>query len=256
MALYALDRPGEPGAATLLLLHGLGSNGAVWNRVLDALAGRWKGRILVPDLRGHGRSEPGREYALGRHAADVADFLARGERVSIAGHSMGGAIGVALASGWYGLDVQNVLGLGIKPVFTHDELEKSRTLAEKPRRYFATHAEAAARFLLVNGLTGIVESNDEVAMHGVRHDPEGYALSADPRVTLVAGPPLAPMLSAAVAPVVLATGERDDVATVDDLRTCAGTVAVIPGAGHNAHVERADFIAELILVTLLAGNIR
>lgn len=256
MALYVLDRPGERGEGTLLLLHGLGSNGAVWNRLLDALAGRWRGRIVVPDLRGHGRSEPGREYALGRHAADVAEFLAGDETVSIAGHSMGGAIGVALASGWYSVNVQNVLGLGIKPVFSQGELEKARALAEKPRRYFATQVEAAERFLLVNGLTAIVDPNDEVATRGVRHDPEGYALAADPRVSLVAGPPLAPMLSAAIAPVVLATGERDDIATVNDLRQCAGNVAVIPGAGHNAHVERADFIAELLLVTLLAGNIR
>jgi len=256
MALSVLDRPGDRSEPTLLLLHGLGSNGAVWNRLLEALAGRWRGRVLVPDLRGHGRSLPGPEYALGRHAADVAEFLAHDEPVSIVGHSMGGAIGVALASGWYALRVQHVLGLGIKPVFAADELEQARALAAKPRRYFATQHEAAERFLLVNGLTGIVTPDDEVATRGVRRDFEGYALAADPRVTLVAGPPLAPMLSAACVPVVLATGERDEVATVDALRACAGNVAVIPGAGHNAHVERADVVAELILVTLLAGNLR
>ena len=59
----------------------------------------------------------------------------------------------------------------------------------------------------------------------------------------------------ATAPVVLATGERDDIATVDDLRRCAGNVAVIAGAGHNVHVERADFIADLALTTLLAGSL-
>lgn len=256
MTLDVLDRPGDRGEPTLLLLHGLGANRAVWNRLLEALAGRWSGRIVAPDLRGHGRSAPGPEYALGRHAADVADILAHDEPVSIVGHSMGGAIGVALASGWFALNVQHVLGLGIKPVFSADELEKARALAAKPRRYFATQREATERFLLVNGLTGIVDPDDEVALRGVRQDPEGYAPSADPRSVLVAGPPLAPMLSAACAPVVLATGERDEVATVDELRRCAGNVAVIPGAGHNVHVERADVVAELILVTLLAGNLR
>jgi pimeloyl-ACP methyl ester carboxylesterase len=256
MTLYVRDRPGLPGEMTLVLLHGLGCNGAVWDRMLRALAGRWRGRILVPDLRGHGRSEAGSDYALGRHAADVADFLAPDEPVSIVGHSMGGAIGVALASGWYSLNVQNVLGLSIKPVFTQGGLDKARAFAEKPRRNFATREEAIERFLLVTGLAGIVESTDDVAVEGVRQSAEGYALAADPRTTLVAGPPLAPMLSVTTAPVVLATGDRDDVATVDDLRRCAGNVAVIAGAGHNAHVERADFIAELALVTLLAGNLR
>src|ERR1700677_4992241 len=147
MSLHVRDHPGRPGETTLLLLHGLGSNGAVWDSMLASLAGRWKGRIIVPDLRGHGRSEPGREYALGRQAAEVADFLAQDEPVSIVGHSMGGAIGVALASGWYALNVQQVLGLSIKPVFTQDELAKARTLAAKPRRTFATREEAIARFL-------------------------------------------------------------------------------------------------------------
>lgn len=255
MALFVRDRPGLRGESTLLLLHGLGSNGAVWDNVLAALAGRWRGRVLVPDLRGHGRSEAGSEYALGRHAADVAEFLARDEPVSIVGHSMGGAIGVALASGWYSVDVQHVLGLSIKPVFTQAELDKARALAEKPRRIFATREEAIERFLLVNGLTGIVKPTEAVAVQGVRADGDGYALAADPRTPLVAGPPLAPMLSAATAPVVLATGERDEIATVDDLRKCAGNVAVIAGAGHNVHVERADFIADLALTTLLAGSL-
>jgi pimeloyl-ACP methyl ester carboxylesterase len=256
MALYVRDQPGLHGETTLLLLHGLGSNGAVWDRMLGALAGRWKGRVLVPDLRGHGRSEPGSEYALGRHAADVADFLGHEEPVSIVGHSMGGAIGVALASGWYAVNVQNVLGLSIKPAFTQDELDKARAVAEKPRRTFATREEAIERFLLVNGLNGIVTPADEVAARGIRYDADGYTLAADPRVLLAAGPPLVPMLIAATAPVVLATGDRDDIATADDLRKCAGNVAVIAGAGHNVHVERADFIAELALTTLLEGSLR
>ncbi len=255
MALYVRDQPGLRGESTLLLLHGLGSNGAVWDNMLAALAGRWKGRILVPDLRGHGRSEPGTEYALGRHAADVAEFLAHDEPVSIVGHSMGGAIGVALASGMYAVNVQHVLGLSIKPVFTPPELDRARALAEKPRRTFATRDAATERFLLVSGLTGIVKLSDAVAVQGVRQNAAGYELAADPRTTLVAGPPLAPMLSAAAAPVVLATGDRDHIATVDDLRKCAGNVAVIAGAGHNVHVERADFIADLALTTMLAGSL-
>jgi pimeloyl-ACP methyl ester carboxylesterase len=255
MALYVRDLPGTPGETTLLLLHGLGSNGAVWNNMLAALAGRWKGRILIPDFRGHGRSESGPEYALGRHAADVAAFLAHDEPVSIVGHSMGGAVGVALASGWYALEVRNVLGLSIKPVFTADELEKARALAAKPRRRFVTREEAAERFLLVTGLVDLASSSDDVVAAGIQCGPDGYTLAADPRTTLVAGPALEPMLGIANAPVELATGERDDIATVDDLRKSAGKVGVITGAGHNAHVERADVIAELTLVTLLAGNV-
>lgn len=41
---------GEP----LLLLHGFTGTGAMWNEVLDEFASRF--RVIVPDLRGHGRS--------------------------------------------------------------------------------------------------------------------------------------------------------------------------------------------------------
>ena len=43
------------GDPTLILLHGLGVNGAVWHPFVEAL--RWPGRVVIPDLRGHGRSD-------------------------------------------------------------------------------------------------------------------------------------------------------------------------------------------------------
>src|SRR5262245_37275966 len=43
------------GSPSLVLLHGLGQNGAVWRPLLAELSG-WPGRIVIPDLRGHGRS--------------------------------------------------------------------------------------------------------------------------------------------------------------------------------------------------------
>jgi pimeloyl-ACP methyl ester carboxylesterase len=256
MGLYVREHPGAPDETTLLLLHGLGSNGAVWDRMVRALAGRWKGRILIPDLRGHGRSDRASDYALGRHAADVAGLLAATEPVSIVGHSMGGAIAVALASGWFALDVRNVFGLSIKPVFTPADLEAARAFAHRPPRRFASREEASERFLRTNGLTGIAGPDDAVALEGVRRAGEGYELAADPRTLLVAGPPLAPMLNVATAPIQLATGDRDDMASATDLRTAAGAVAIIGDAGHNPHVERAELIADLIVETAFARNIR
>jgi pimeloyl-ACP methyl ester carboxylesterase len=44
-------------------------------------------------------------YSFGQHAADVAALLRPGEPVVVVGHSMGGVVGLALASGWFGVDV-------------------------------------------------------------------------------------------------------------------------------------------------------
>jgi len=105
-------------------------------------------------------------------------------------------------------------------------------------------------------LNGIVAAGDAVVKYGVRKKGAGYALAADPKTVLVAGPPLAPMLAVALAPVHLATGERDTIATVDDLRACAGNVTIVADAGHNVHVERPEIVAGFTLDALHAGSVR
>ncbi|MFI1735160.1 alpha/beta fold hydrolase [Streptomyces acidicola] len=45
---------GSPEAPPLVLLHGVTSDGTAWDAVAAHFAARH--RVLVPDLRGHGRS--------------------------------------------------------------------------------------------------------------------------------------------------------------------------------------------------------
>jgi len=76
----------------LLLLHGFG--GAAWNftemaPLLDGV------RLLVPDLPGHGGSEPLPAPSLTGFADAVATLL--DEPVAVFGHSMGGVVAVRLA---------------------------------------------------------------------------------------------------------------------------------------------------------------
>ena len=47
----------------LVMLHGLGANGANWDATAAAFADRW--RVIVPDLPGHGRSaKPDAPYTV------------------------------------------------------------------------------------------------------------------------------------------------------------------------------------------------
>ena len=77
----------------LLLLHGFG--GAAWNytEMAPLLAGRR--RLLVPDLPGHGGSEPLPAPSLSGFADAVATLL--DEPVAVFGHSMGGVVALRLA---------------------------------------------------------------------------------------------------------------------------------------------------------------
>ncbi len=82
----------------VLLLHGLGSSGRDWELVMPRLAARH--RVLVPDARGHGRSEtPPGPYGVPLFAKDIAalcDKLGL-TRVHVVGLSMGGMMGFQLA---------------------------------------------------------------------------------------------------------------------------------------------------------------
>jgi pimeloyl-ACP methyl ester carboxylesterase len=87
------EAPGPPGAATLVLLHGLAATGRLnWFTSFPALAERF--RVVVFDQRGHGRGIATRHFRLADCADDaaaLADVLGIDKFVA-AGYSMGGPI--------------------------------------------------------------------------------------------------------------------------------------------------------------------
>lgn len=81
----------------LLLLHGLGSSGQDWDLLVPRLAASY--RVIVPDVRGHGRSDkPAGPYGVPLFARDIAAFLDRLNlsSVHVAGVSMGGMLAFEL----------------------------------------------------------------------------------------------------------------------------------------------------------------
>ena len=90
---------GGSGEPVLLLLHGLGATGDVWEGWRPLLAQRWPGRWLAPDLPGHGGSPPLPGYTFESLATAVADLVGTSARTVVLGHSLGGVVGLALASG-------------------------------------------------------------------------------------------------------------------------------------------------------------
>ncbi|MBN2362302.1 MAG: alpha/beta fold hydrolase [Deltaproteobacteria bacterium] len=91
----------QPGPAPLspaiLLLHMAGSSSLAWSPVVRRLAGA--AEVLAPDLPGHGQSAGEPPASISEMADFALAFLdaLRIARVTVAGHSMGGAIALALA---------------------------------------------------------------------------------------------------------------------------------------------------------------
>ncbi len=87
------------GRSPLVLLHGLAANGLCWTVIAHELEGEYD--VIMPDLRGHGKSSaPDHGYRYEDHANDVAGLI-HGLGISpaiLVGHSMGGLVAALLAS--------------------------------------------------------------------------------------------------------------------------------------------------------------
>ncbi len=95
------ERPGPPGAPTLVCAHGLTRNSHDFDGLAEALSATH--RVVCPDLPGRGRSEwlkNSAEYVFPTYLADCAALIARldVETVDWLGTSMGGLIGMMLAA--------------------------------------------------------------------------------------------------------------------------------------------------------------
>ena len=156
---YSSQGEGPP----LLILHGLYGSAANWGRHAAWLAERH--RVLLPDLRNHGRSPHAPRMDYPAMAADLLRLLDREaiEQAAVLGHSMGGKVAMALALG-HPQRVKSLVVADIAPV-SYDshghrrliEALQALPLAQLSSRQAADAALAAAipnamvrRFLLTN----------------------------------------------------------------------------------------------------------
>jgi pimeloyl-ACP methyl ester carboxylesterase len=244
---------GGSGGPTLLLTHGAGCVAGVWDGLVEILEQHWPGSWVIPDLRGHGRSDHSPDYSVGALAADMAALLRDTDEVVICGHSMGGLIAMALATGMYGVNVTHAIAIGVKIGFTEEEFAGIMKRAQSPNRLFDTRDEAIERFLLVSGLTGMVAPDSDVAASGIVAEGSGFRLAADMAAARIANSAFTKELFRAAGAhtnVVLAAGSDDPMVPTPQLRALDPDAPILPGLGHNAHVEDPQAVWKLITDTI------
>ena len=237
---------GGSGEPLLVLLHGLGATGDVWRRWWPLLAQRWPGRWIAPDLPGHGGSTPLAAYTFDGFAGPVAGAARASARVVVLGHSLGGVVGLAVASSRFPVPVQAVIGLGIKVVWTDEDLQRARAVAERPVAWFASRDEAAARYLRVSGLSGLLPADDPAVDAGLREQAGRWRLAIDPGAFAVGAPDMAQLLARSPALVTLARGGHDPMNTDEQLTRLGAATVTLPGLGHNAHIESPELAIALL----------
>jgi len=237
---------GGGGEPVLILLHGLGATGDVWNAWRPLLAERWPGRWLAPDLPGHGGSPPPSEYTFGGLAGAVGGLVGSGSPAVVLGHSLGGAVGLALADDRFGAQVQAVIGLGIKVAWADEELQRAQAVARRPLAWYGSRDEAAARYLRVSGLAGLLAADDPAVNAGLSEQDGQWRLAMDQRAFAIGAPDMGELLARCRAPVTLARGENDPMNTDQQLARLGVPTVTLPGLGHNAHVESPRLSAGLL----------
>lgn len=230
---------GGSGGPLMVLLHGMGASAAVWEPFLDA--SDWPGRWIAVDLPGHGRAPPLDRYSYGGHAARVAEQLGTDHVDLVVGHSLGGAVALALASGWFGLQITKVVSIAMRVApWSDNDLGTFARLSARPPRWYDERSAALERALRVAGLSELADTSSAVADRGVISADGCFRAAWDPSAATTAA--TAPSATAMLANVdgtpihVVATAATE---ALDAPQSLPGTVTqtVFDGVRHNVHVE-------------------
>jgi len=253
----------DPGAPTLLLIHGMAGNSRTWKDVMPELAHDFT--VLAPDLIGHGESaKPVGDYSLGAFASGLRDLLALLEigPVTVIGHSLGGGVAMQLAyqhpelvdrlvligSGGLGREVSWLLRFFtlpgaeyvmpfLFPSFVRDGGNKmGRSLhdwgwsmphIDEMWRAYESLGQAENRQAFVRTLRSVI-------------DPGGQTVDASDRLYL-----------AAAMPTLIVWGDRDGIIPVEHAHAAHDAIPhsrleILEGCGHFPHVQEPDHLAEVI----------
>jgi pimeloyl-ACP methyl ester carboxylesterase len=243
---------------SLILLHGLAGAAANWRALAAHLVGRF--RLLIPDLPGHGRSTAFPAVTTLDPFADRVARLAELEAMTsaaVAGHSMGGLVGLRLAVNFPKLVSRLVLtaAAGIRSSTREAERYLAAAALLRPSRRYSRHRSAIARSrflrMLVFGYFGASDpaALSDVAVDGFLAGLGEHTDTASARRALVRDDPRID-LERVGCPVLLLWGARDNQVTVDDAfeyaRRLRAPVRLIADCGHLLIGERPDVCAEAI----------
>lgn len=230
----------------VLVMHGFTENALDLQELVDALAGRY--RVIAPDLRGYGRSEPKpRIYTPDFYIEDAHEMagLLRHlgiEQAHIAGFSDGGEVAL-LMSILYPDIVRSVVEWGAagtlqgsSPGSIAEELDQIYNLVDNPTE------EMAGWSHYVQG-----EYGEEVA----RSMTQGWAEAS--KAILARGGDISLSRAAEIrCPALLISGEHDPFATPAMTRELAAriphsTTEIVQGVGHAIHHEQPKWFVGRVL---------
>jgi 2-succinyl-6-hydroxy-2,4-cyclohexadiene-1-carboxylate synthase len=229
----------------VVLVHGFTQTLAAWEPVAARLRARW--RLLRVDLPGHGGSAAVRA-GFGETAALLG---ACGGQAAYVGYSLGGRLCLRLALDRPEL-VRALVLLGAAPGIADPAERARRRLADEALAH-AVERDGVAAFLdrwLAGPLFATLPPERAGRQDRLANTPEGLA-AALRLLGAGAQPPLWDRLAGLRCPTLLVAGALDAkfAAVAAEVAAAVGPaarVALVPGAGHAAHLECPAEVAALL----------
>jgi pimeloyl-ACP methyl ester carboxylesterase len=258
----------DPGAPTVVLIHGWTCSVPFWAPVISALHGEF--RLVAYDHRGHGASEPGPgryKYSTRTLADDLAAVLDAvlpdGQQAVLAGHSMGGMTIMAAAP--LGTLAGRVSGVLLASTGCADLRSQALVFPSRPLPWLAA---AAHRMMLTSSAPmGPATALNRVALRYATLGPAAtrdlaarnaaIVCACDRRVRaawgrVLLGLDLADGIAHLDMPAQVLVGTADRLTPpaaarrlAEKLPHCAG-LTELPGVGHMTPLEAPDTVADLI----------
>ncbi|MCC7353309.1 MAG: alpha/beta fold hydrolase [Anaerolineae bacterium] len=241
----------------VLLVHGFPLNCTIWTPQVRALAPQY--RVILPDLRGHGRSDaPPGPYTMDLYADDLAALLdhLQVRRVVLGGLSMGGYIAFAFYRKYAG----RVRALILADTRAGADTPEGRERREAGARLAEREGSAAiAAQMLPNLLSPRTRERRQALVARVqsmmaRTKPVGIA-GAQRGMAL--RPDSSPLLAGIDVPVLILVGEDDIITPPAEAEQMAAAIpgarlVKVPHAGHISTLENARAVNRALL-SFLAG---
>ena len=218
----------------ILLTHGYSSSADMWRGQIAALSKTYK--LVIWDMRGHGRSDYPEDQAAYSEAATVADMAALLDAVGaktavIGGLSLGGYMSLAFHR-VHPERVSSLLIIDTGPGYRNDEA----------REGWNQNAIRTAERWERDGLTKLAASGAEVRTSPHRNA-EGLAKAARGMLTQRTGDVLNSLPTIAVPALVVVGANDTPFLTASDYMAAkipGAKKVVIPDAGHSANIDQPE----------------
>ena len=242
---YEIRGNGKP----VFLLHGLALDHSIWLEMADYFGDQ--AQFIIPDLRGHGCTPLGNADAtLEQFAKDVirlADHLGH-EQFTLAGHSMGGYIALALAE----THPERLAGLAIVTSNARaDTPEKRESRLEEAKRALVEGTQSIGNTLIQRMMPEgeFAQPDEHMCEVILNSSSEGFA---NVQSAIANRPNRLAAVSSLTSPVLAIAGGKDQLMPVEIALEVAkyarnGRKVCLPGVGHLPMIEVPFTLGALIV---------